>query len=173
LELIETYMQTLKVSETFRVSGVDVIDVGCGSGILSVAALKLGAQRALAVDIDPDSIKSSEENAQANGVRAGLILHQGSVKEIRDGNFEFAAAPLVLANILAPVIIRMFAAGLDKLVARGGALILSGILAEQAADVIAAAEQHHCRLVQQRQQGDWVALVVKPLDAPEMKLGLE
>ncbi|HSB00532.1 MAG TPA: 50S ribosomal protein L11 methyltransferase, partial [Anaerolineales bacterium] len=104
-----------------------VIDVGCGSGILSIAAIKLGATSALGVDIDADSILNARENANANQVGAELILGVGSVQEIRDGTFAFRKAPLVLANILAPVIIRLFAAGLAELMEDDGTMILSGI----------------------------------------------
>ncbi len=97
-----------------------VIDIGCGSGILSIAALKLGAQVALGVDIDVESVKNSRENADVNGIGEELILGQGSVKEIMDGKFAFKSAPLVVANILAPIIIRLFDAGLADLVEAEG-----------------------------------------------------
>ena len=66
-----------------------VIDVGCGSGILSIAALKLGAKKVLGVDIDAESVKNSRENADVNGVGEELILGLGSVAEILDGKFPF------------------------------------------------------------------------------------
>jgi ribosomal protein L11 methyltransferase len=137
-----------------------VIDVGCGSGILSIAALKLGAKQALGVDIDEESVKNSRENADANGVREGLILGMGSVQEILDGRFAFRSAPLVVANILAPVIVRLFDAGLAKLVEAGGAIVLSGILSEQEGSVIAAARAKGLGLTERRQMGDWVALTM-------------
>jgi ribosomal protein L11 methyltransferase len=151
----------LALIEDHTPKGADVIDVGCGSGILSVAALKLGARQALGVDIDDAAIKSSEENAAANGVADHLLLAVGSVKDIRDGKFAFSSAQLVLANILAPVIIRLFDVGLGDLIAPNGVLILSGILAEQSGGVISAAEIHGLKLVDKRQMGDWVALVVE------------
>jgi ribosomal protein L11 methyltransferase len=151
----------LALIEDHTPKGADVIDVGCGSGILSVAALKLGARQALGVDIDDAAIKSSEENAAANGVADHLLLAVGSVKDIREGKFAFSSAQLVLANILAPVIIRLFDVGLGDLIAPNGVLILSGILAEQSGGVISAAEIHGLKLVDKRQMGDWVALVVE------------
>jgi ribosomal protein L11 methyltransferase len=162
LELLE---ETLRDFHSRKGSGkVDVIDVGCGSGILSIAALKLGAARALGVDIDEDAIKSSQENAQVNGVAANLLLGVGSIKDIAEGKFAYSSAPLVLANILAPVINRLFDHGLGELVSTDGVMILSGILFEQGAGVLAVAAQHGFQLVQQRQSGDWVALVVKRED---------
>jgi ribosomal protein L11 methyltransferase len=161
LELLESH--TPKVG--------DVIDVGCGSGILSIAALKLGAAFALGVDIDEASVKASRENADANAIPVGqFAIGLGSVTEVlagrfqvpsRGGNREIRNAPLVLANILASIIIRLFDAGLADLVSPGGALILSGILAEQAEGVITCAEAHGLKLVGKRQAGDWVALLVR------------
>ncbi|MFA5873684.1 MAG: 50S ribosomal protein L11 methyltransferase [Anaerolineales bacterium] len=139
-----------------------ILDVGCGSGILSVAALKLGADFALGVDIDEASVKASRENANANGIPADqFAIGLGSVTEVLAGRFQVRNAPLVLANILAPIIIRLFGLGLAELVSPGGALILSGILAEQVEGVISSVEEYGLKLVEKRQIGDWVALLVR------------
>ncbi|MCX6037174.1 MAG: 50S ribosomal protein L11 methyltransferase [Chloroflexi bacterium] len=139
-----------------------ILDVGCGSGILSVAALKLGADFALGVDIDEASVKASRENANANGIPADqFTIGLGSVTEVLAGRFQVRNAPLVLANILAPIIIRLFGLGLAELVAPGGALILSGVLAEQTEGVISSVEEYGLKLVEKRQKGDWVALLVR------------
>ena len=138
-----------------------VIDVGCGSGILSIAAIKLGAEAALAVDIDPESIRNSRENADTNGIGEELVLGVGSVHEILDGKFPWRSAGLVLANILAPVIIRLFEAGLAQLIEPGGAIILSGILQEQMQGVIEAGEAKGLQLDESRRMGDWVALAMR------------
>jgi ribosomal protein L11 methyltransferase len=135
-----------------------VIDLGCGSGILSVAALKLGARGALGVDIDPDAIRVAGENAELNQVADRFEAGLGSLDEIRAGAFSFQQAGLVLANILAPVLVRMLDEGLGELVSPGGALVLSGIIDEQVGEVIAAAERNGLRLVDQKQDGDWVAI---------------
>lgn len=137
----------------------DVIDIGCGSGILSITALKLGARRALGVDIDIESVKNSRENADLNGIGDELTLGQGSVTEVLEGRFAFKSAPLVLANILAPIIIRLFDAGLAELAEPGGTLILSGILADQEQGVVDAAGIRGLKMVTRRQMGDWVALM--------------
>jgi ribosomal protein L11 methyltransferase len=161
----------LELLESHTPKDGDVIDIGCGSGILSVAALKLGAEFALGVDIDEASVKASRENADANGIPAGqFAIGLGSVTEVLAGRFQAPSrggsrgiqnAPLVLANLLAPIIIRLFDMGLAELVSPGGALILSGILAEQAEKVVSSAEAHGLKLVEKRQIGDWVALVVR------------
>jgi ribosomal protein L11 methyltransferase len=139
---------------------LQVIDVGCGSGILSIAALKLGAKKVLGVDIDAESVKNSRENANTNGVGDEFILGVGSVQEIRDGKFPFTKAPLVVANILAPVIVRLFDAGLAELIDENGALILSGILQDQEHNVIEAGQAKGLRMNERRQMGDWVALTM-------------
>ena len=159
LELIEKAILENRNSNTeYR-----VIDVGCGSGILSIAALKLGATSALGVDIDIESVRNSRENADKNDIGAEFIIGQGSVAEVKAGQFAFASAPLVVANILAPVIVRLFDAGLSDLAESGGAVILSGILSEQAQKVIEAAQAKGLVLIERRQMGDWVALGCRKL----------
>lgn len=163
LELMEKWVEQRPQTIDHRPSSVvhgpwSVIDIGCGSGILSIAAIKLGATSALGVDIDAESIVNARENADTNGVGAELILAVGSVQEIRDGKFAFCKAQLVVANILAPVIIRLFEAGLAELMEAEGAILLSGILQEQAQNVIEAAQAKGLRLNERMQMGDWVAL---------------
>jgi ribosomal protein L11 methyltransferase len=153
LELLELSADNLPLTT--------VIDVGCGSGILSIAALKLGAKTVFGVDIDIESVKNSRENADTNGVGEELILGQGSVTEVLNGSFPFKSAPLVVANILAPIIIRLFDAGLADLVKPDGEIILSGILAHQAESVIEAALVKGLKRSDQRQIGDWVAISLK------------
>ena len=159
LELIEkAILENRNSNNEYR-----VIDVGCGSGILSIAALKLGATSALGVDIDIESVRNSRENADKNDIGAEFIIGQGSVAEVKAGQFAFASAPLVVANILAPVIVRLFDAGLSDLAETGGAVILSGILSEQAQKVIEAAQAKGLVLTERRQMGDWVALICRKL----------
>ncbi|MBP9676281.1 MAG: 50S ribosomal protein L11 methyltransferase [Anaerolineaceae bacterium] len=151
LELLEVYTQ----------QGNAVIDVGCGSGILSIAALKLGASKAICVDIDAAAIKATLENSRANGVDDAVETGLGSVDEVRAKTFSVNQAPVVLANILAPVIIRLFDGDLAQLVTPGGVIILAGILDEQGASVRAAGEAHGLTFVEERHIGDWVALVMR------------
>ena len=158
LELIEATIEDLPEAE--RASQA-AIDVGCGSGILSIGALKLGLGFALGVDIDEASVRASRENADTNAIPPErFTIGLGSVTEILEGKFPVRQARLVLANILAPIIIRLFGMGLADLVAPGGRLILSGILAEQAEAVQACAEQHGLQFIEKRSMGDWVALLV-------------
>ena len=166
LELMENYFDQSSTLAPHASAGVVnrqskiVIDIGCGSGILSIAAIKLGARSALGVDIDAGSVKNSRENADINGVGDELILGVGSVQEILDGKFAFSKAPLVIANILAPVIIRLFDAGLADLIEDDGVIVLSGILQEQAQSVIEAGQAKNLTVTERRQMGDWVALAL-------------
>jgi ribosomal protein L11 methyltransferase len=105
-----------------------VLDYGCGSGILAIAAAKLGAGRVAGVDIDPQAIATSRTNAQANAVAAEFILPEG----LPDERFDVA-----LANILASPL-ELLAPLLAGRVRAGGHVILSGILEAQAAGVRAA-----------------------------------
>lgn len=156
LEMIEAWEQKYRGQ-----AGWQVIDVGCGSGILSVAALKLGAGHALGVDIDRQAVRVSRENAEMNGVSDRIEIGQGSVSEILQGNFSIRQAHLVLANILAPVIVRLFGEGLADLLLPGGGIVLSGIIETQVDEVTAAAEQAGLYLAERRQINDWVALLMK------------
>lgn len=150
----------MEMLESTVIQGRPVIDVGCGSGILSIGALKLGASKALAVDIDNAAVRSTKENGEANGVLNQIETGLGSVEDILEGKFSIRKAPLVLANILAPVIIRLFDAGLADLVEPCGKIVLSGILDEQAQGVIEAAEAHGLRRLGLNQIGDWVAITL-------------
>ena len=151
LELIEYFYRS-------KTSTGEVIDIGCGSGILTIAALKLGAQYGLGVDIDPEAVVASRENAVLNGVEGRLELSLGSLSDVRSGDHSIAQAPLVLANILAPVLVSLLDEGLGELTSPDGWLVLSGILAEQSTSVEAALQKNGLELVEKRQIGDWVAL---------------
>lgn len=111
--------------------GKTVIDFGCGSGILAIAALKLGAAQAIGIDIDPQAIQASRDNAQRNGVadRLALYLPQAQPRELH--------ADVVVANILAGPL-RELAPLIIDLPRPGGFLGLSGILANQAQSVAQA-----------------------------------
>jgi len=141
--------------------GVHVIDVGCGSGILSLAALKLGADHVLAVDIDSQAVASTGKNAGLNNIdQTSLEIGKGSVEEILTGRFTIQKAPLVLANILAPIITRLFSVGLGDLVMPGGILLLSGILDHQQDDLLRIAEEGGFTCVDQATDADWVSLAL-------------
>ncbi len=146
--------------------GIPVIDLGCGSGILSIAAVKLGAERALGLDVDADAVASARENAARNGVTEQTAFEVGSVPEVRRGDFGLRRVPLVVANIIAPVLVRLLDGGLPDLLSPGGTLLLSGILQPQMrgeeghVSILDALERSALRITARKQQGDWVTLAV-------------
>jgi len=112
-------------------SGSTALDVGCGSGVLAVAAAALGAGRVVAVDLDDEAVRSTRANAEANGVADRVAASTTSLVEV-DGRFD-----LVLANIGAATLVDL-ARPLTERLAPGGALVLSGLLADRRDDVLAA-----------------------------------
>lgn len=143
----------------------DVIDIGCGSGILSIAAVKLGAKCVLGVDVEAQAIKAARKNAKINDLGDRLRLNPGSVGEIRAGNFSFNQAHVVLANIITPVLVRLLADGLGHLLAPQGHLIVSGVLSDQLAQIETAFERNGLRVVAQRSITDWMGFCVKKADS--------
>jgi len=133
-----------------RRSDASVIDVGCGSGILGIAAAKLGAGRVVMVDNDPVAVAVARENAEANGC-AAIETSERPVQAFDE------AFDLVIANILAGTLIEL-AAPIAARVAEGGELLLSGILATQAADVRAAYEAEGLAFRETRHEGEWALL---------------
>ena len=129
--------------------GRTVIDFGCGSGILAIAALKSGAQQAIAVDHDPQALIATRSNAERNQVSERL-------ETLSAEDFRPRQADVVLANILANVLIELSPL-IRSLVRPGGQLVLSGILAHQA-DEVARAYEPDIRLQAPAVQEDWVRL---------------
>jgi len=149
LILLEKYIQP----------GHPLLDIGCGSGILSIAALKLGATHAIAVDVDGAAVVSTQENASLNDIPADwLEIGKGSVEEVLTGRYSYQEAPLVLVNILAPIILRLFDDGLGKLVSPGGHLLLAGILKHQEEGIRQKAEQNGFTFLEVTDQGDWIGM---------------
>jgi ribosomal protein L11 methyltransferase len=111
-------------------SGKTMLDYGCGSGILAIAALKLGCRAATAMDIDPQAVTATRQNAEANDV-AGRLLVCGRADDI-EGVFD-----VVVANILAGPLVQ-FAESVTSTLAGRGMLALSGVLCEQATSVMTA-----------------------------------
>lgn len=132
-----------------------VLDLGCGSGILSIAAAKLGAASIFAVDIDPIAVKSTLENAEVNGVASLIEAKEGSLQTVLATGQQF---DFVVVNILAKIILGMCEQGLGETVRPGGQAIFSGIIEEQIDEVKAALMRTGLEVREQRQQGDWVLI---------------
>ena len=149
--------------EAYTVPGQPVLDLGCGSGILSIAALALGASEAAAVDIDPKAVDVAYENAALNGVgRDRYTVLAGDVLSDQDlvsrlGTGKYA---LVLANIVADVIIPLSAKAGDFLT-EDGVFLCSGIIDTRADEVQAALEKNGLHVFERREQNGWVALASK------------
>jgi ribosomal protein L11 methyltransferase len=127
-----------------------VLDYGCGSGLLAIAALKLGASHVLAVDNDPLSLEATRANAAANGVAEGV-----TVRAAEEGLAGWSPFPRVVANILSQTLVELGDL-LTGATAPGGEISLSGILAGQA-DTIRAAYPG-IRWTTEAQEGDWIRL---------------
>jgi len=149
--------------ETYAPKGKPIIDLGCGSGILSIAAIKLGADHALAVDIDEQAVRNTRENAEINQVLEKIESSLGSLQEIREKRFSIYEAPVVVVNILAPVIVSLFQSGLGDLVEKNGILILAGILDSQFEDVEKIATEKGFSRIEKRTSADWVSPVYKKI----------
>ncbi|MGH2581729.1 MAG: 50S ribosomal protein L11 methyltransferase [Anaerolineales bacterium] len=154
----------LQLLEKYVKPGDSLIDVGCGSAILAIAAAKLGAAPVVAVDIDAQALENARHNAGLNDVQ--IEIGQGSVAELLEGEFSLRHADIVVANILAPVLSRLLDKGLAQLLKPGGSLILSGILAEQEGSVLQAVEAANLHVLDKVQIEDWIGLAAGPIELP-------
>lgn len=138
-------------------TGIKVLDLGSGSGILAIAAAKLGAAHVLALDNDPIAVKSSLENIAANGVEDKVVAQEGSLETVLHSARRF---DVIVVNILARIIIQMCADGLGNIVRPGGVAICSGLTFEQVDDVETALRRAGLIPYKRRQQkdGDWMVI---------------
>jgi ribosomal protein L11 methyltransferase len=135
------------------VPGGALIDVGCGSGVLAIAAARLGWAPVLGIDHDREAVRATTANAAANGVeleaRRHDLLHDGPVP----------SAPTALANLLRPLLLRVAADGFAG--PPPGVLVASGLLAHEGDEVAAAFGRHGLREADRRREGDWIALLLR------------
>ncbi len=161
----ETTACCIEALEEYLTPGDRVLDVGCGSGILSLAALLCGARSALGIDIDPAAARVSKENAALNpfpgqfDALAGNILEEDSdptLKAALDGKIY----DTVVANIVADVIIPL-SGEIRRHLKQGGLFITSGILSPRAEEVKAALEGNGFEILEKKQKREWVCFVCK------------
>jgi ribosomal protein L11 methyltransferase len=148
----ETTRMCLEALERHVRPGLRVLDAGCGSGILSIAAAKLGAAAVHAIDIDPNCVRITRENTRVNGVDA-VIRAERVGPDAPLGSYA-GGADIVIANIIARVIVEA-AQPLIGAMAPGARLIASGIIGEREAEVTRALTEAGARVVSSRWMGDW------------------
>lgn len=139
----------LELLEKVNVSGLEVADVGCGSGILSIAAKKLGALSVMGSDLDEQSVAIARENAKLNEVEVDFSVAEGFSAVERP-------TPVVLSNIISATLIRL-APEASRVVASGGVWIVSGIIEQNWPDVLTASQTVGFRLEERVKEDEWVA----------------
>jgi ribosomal protein L11 methyltransferase len=152
----ETTRLVIRVMQNEPIAGARVLDMGTGSGILSICASKLGAKSCNAYDIDPVAVKVARENAKDDGcdnITVGVSDLLAGV-DLSCGKYDFC-----LANIVADIILRMLP-DLDKYVKREGKTILSGIINSRADEIRAALKQYGYRIIREESENDWLAILI-------------
>jgi len=143
-----------RIAASFRGSEFVALDVGTGSGILSIALAKLGAKSVLALDNDPVALKVARENLSSNGVEKKVRLSTTNVSRLRK------SFPVVVANLTAETILDL-ATALQKKVAAKGFLILSGIIKPKERTVTARFTKDGFRIVRRKGEKEWVTLLLR------------
>lgn len=147
-----TYM-CLELLERYVNKDDDIFDIGCGSGILAIAGLKLGAKKALAVDIDDKCIDASHENAGLNDLENKMEIKKGNLLDVVKGR-----ADLIVSNIIAEIIVDEIK-NLKNHMDKGGIFITSGIIKERRQMVIHALEENGFEIIDELEKNNWVAIV--------------
>ena len=149
----ETTSMCVKLLQKYVNAGSTVIDVGCGSGILGIAAARLGAKEVIMTDIDECAVEAATHNVKLNGVKNAKVY----LKNLLDDNT--VKGDVIVANIMAEVLI-MFASGLKNNLKAGGTVILSGILTDRLNKVVAAYTAQGFTLLEQEIKGEWAAVAL-------------
>ena len=147
-----TYM-CLNLLEKYVKKDDDIFDIGCGSGILAIAGLKLGAKKALLVDIDEKCIDASHENAGLNDLEDKMEIKKGNLLDVVKGR-----ADLIVSNIIAEIIVDEIK-NLKNHMDKGGIFITSGIIKERERMVIHALEANGFEIIDELEKNNWVAIV--------------
>ncbi len=148
----ETTGMCVSLVEEYVKPGMDVIDVGTGTGILAIAAAHMGAKHVLASDIDPMAVRVAAENIEINGFSGVIEAREGDLLEAAD-----TTADVVIANIIADVII-MISVPVRAFIREGGVFICSGIAREREDEVIEALKKAGYGRLDKRNDGEWTAI---------------
>lgn len=151
----ETTLMCLKLLQQYLTPDSVCIDVGCGSGILGISAIKLGAKFAYLTDIDDIAVKSANHNAQINGVADKVNVAHADL--LNDAGIK---GDIILANITAEILCRL-APSIPKNLKEGGVLILSGIIEPRLESVLKAFGEQGLTFDKQMHEGEWFALSFK------------
>ncbi|MCH5160222.1 MAG: 50S ribosomal protein L11 methyltransferase [Clostridiales bacterium] len=150
----ETTALCLEIAEELKLTGKTVLDVGCGSGILGLCSLLLGAERAELVDIDPQATAIAKHNAEINGLAKKCSIKTGSLTEKTTDKFD-----VVFANLTADIL-QLLREEITKVVKRGTLLVLSGIL-DIKLDEVLQAYRDSFEVLSTREKGEWRALLLQ------------
>lgn len=156
----ETTRLCLEALEKYVSDGATVLDVGCGSGILAVASLLLGAKSAIGIDIDELAVKSSIENAERNGVSDRYTAIHGNLADEVTGTYD-----IITANIVADAII-MLSGDIEKHMHKDTVYIMSGIIDSRLEDVLSALPKT-LEIIETRTDKGWYCLVAKLISNAE------
>ena len=151
----ETTSMCVELMQEYITPDSVCIDVGCGSGILGISAIKLGAAKAYLTDIDPIAVESSLHNSALNGVAEKTVVAHSNLLEDTD-----VQGDVMMANITGEVL-KMLAPSIPKNLKKDGVLILSGIIESRLAMVKEAYEAVGMKVVFEKRKGEWFALVLK------------
>ncbi len=144
----------LSMLESYVSDGDKMLDIGCGSGILSIASVLLGAETAVGVDIDAQSVKTARENAELNGRSDKTEYIVGDLAEKVSGKFN-----VVCANIVADVVIRLLGS-VRGFMAENAVLLVSGIIDAREQDVLRAAEENGFKIKEKKYKDNWCAFAL-------------
>jgi ribosomal protein L11 methyltransferase len=136
-------------------NGNKLLDIGCGSGILSIIGAKLGCSKVLGIDIDNLAVKTSLENFRLNNVQIIANSQNVTIDELKEEKYD-----VVTANIVADVIIYI-SGKIDKFINPNGLFIVSGVIKDRKEDVISAMTENGFEIVETSNMGEWVAIVSK------------
>lgn len=154
----ETTFMSIEALEREIKKGYDVLDVGCGSGILSILASKLGARNVIGIDIDPVAIKVAKENVIKNNVEENITIKKGNLLDGLDGKFD-----IIAINIMADIIIKVIP-HFSNYIKPGGKIIASGIIKDKQKEVEDNFIKNGFKISSIKEKGEWVLLEVLALE---------